>query len=222
MGLIAEYHVAYQHLPLVDVAAAVPQMSLQLEVGQPNQGGPPPFIVRVRGETVEQLEREFENAAFVREYSLINQDDATRYYQLVPAASMSEQLGEAVEQPAKLRSLASNKSIVKRIIITPDGWTQKRWFADRDEFIEYCEFWRENGTSFSLKRLSESDTDSDYGIGITNRQREALVAAYEMGYFDIPRTTNLTDVASALGISAPSLSERLRRAHVHLIESFIS
>lgn len=42
MGLIAEYQVSYQHLPLVDVAAAVPEIVLRLEVGQPNQAGPPP------------------------------------------------------------------------------------------------------------------------------------------------------------------------------------
>lgn len=101
---------------------------------------------------------------------------------------------------------------------------QKRWFADRDEFTEYCEFWRENGESFSLKRLSESPANDERppATRITDRQREAILTAYEMGYFDIPRTTNLTDVATTLGISAPSLSERLRRAHSHLIESVLS
>lgn len=224
MGLIAEYQVSYQHLPLVDVAAAVPEIVLRLEVGQPNQAGPPPFIIQAEGEAFEQLEHAFEDSAFVQEYSLINQGRLVRRYQLLPAASMSEQLGDVVEQPAKLRALASNKSIIDWITITPTGWVQKRWFADRDEFTEYCEFWRENGESFSLRRLSESPANDERtpATRITDRQREAVLTAYEMGYFDIPRTTNLTDVATALGISAPSLSERLRRAHSHLIESVLS
>lgn len=55
MGLIAEYQVSYQHLPLVDVAAAVPEIVLRLEVGQPNQAGPPhpPFIIQAEGEAFE-------------------------------------------------------------------------------------------------------------------------------------------------------------------------
>jgi predicted DNA binding protein len=224
MGLIAEYQVSCQHLPLVDVASAVPEMILRLEVGQPNQASPPPFIIQAEGEMFEQLEHAFENSAFVKEYSLINRDRLACRYQTLPAASMSEQLGEIVEQPAKLRALGSNKSIIDWITITPSGWVQKRWFADRDEFTEYCEFWRENGESFSLKRLSESPVNDgeDSATRMTDRQREALLTAYEMGYFKIPRDSNLSDVASTLGISAPSLSERLQRAHNHLIESFIS
>lgn len=223
MGLIAEYHVSYRHLPLVDVASAVPEMTLRLEVGQPNQAGPPPFIVRATGDAFESVERAFEKSEFVWEYSLINRQSALRQYKLLPAASMEEQLGETVEQPAKLRALASNKSIIEKITITPDGWIQKRWFADREEFTAYCEFWRENGESFSLQRLTDSTMDDEHSApSMTDRQREALFTAYEMGYFEIPRTTNLTDVATTLDISAPSLSERLRRAHAHLIESFAS
>jgi predicted DNA binding protein len=224
MGLIAEYHVSYQHLPLVDVASVVPEMTLRLAVGQPNQAGPPPFIVRATGEAFEPLERAFENTEFVQEYSLIDRERVSRQYQLFPAASMEEQLGEAVEQPAKLRSLATNRSIIERITVTHDGWTQKRWFADRDTLTEYCAFWRENGESFSIKCLSESSVNADENptMRMTDRQREALLTAYEMGYFEIPRTANQTDVATALGISEPSLSERLRRAQIHLMERFLA
>lgn len=219
MGLIAEYHVSYQHLPLVDVAAAVPKITLRVQVGQPNQAGLPPFIVRAIGEAFEPVERAFEDSGFVREYTLVNQAENSRKYQVLPAASMEEQLGETIEQPAKFRALASNKSIIERITITPDGWDQKRWFADRDEFIDYCAFWRENGESFSLHRLSESTPADENPVAkMTDQQQEALFTAYEMGYFEIPRTATLTEVASALGITAPSLSERLRRAQTQLIE----
>ena len=97
---------------------------------------------------------------------------------------MSEQLGETVEQPAKLRDLASNKSIIGNIIITTSGRVQKWWFADRDEFAEYCEFWRENGESFSLNRLSKSpaNEEGNPATRMTDRQREAVLTAYEMGY----------------------------------------
>ncbi|MDG5776024.1 helix-turn-helix domain-containing protein [Haloarculaceae archaeon H-GB2-1] len=43
-----------------------------------------------------------------------------------------------------------------------------------------------------------------------------------MGYFAIPRTASLDDVAAELGISASSLSERLRRAQTHLVETTVA
>ncbi|UPM42371.1 helix-turn-helix domain-containing protein [Halocatena salina] len=220
MGLIAEYQITYQQLPLTDVATAVPGMTIELTVGQPNQAGPPPFVVRATGGAFEELERAFEASAFVRSYSLIARGQTTRAYQLLPAASMEEQLGTTVSQPAQLRALSDNESIVERIAVTPEGWVQQRWFADRTAFREYCAFWRENAAAFSVHRLTESTLEEDRNEPprMTDRQREALHTAYEMGYFEIPRTATLTEVATALGISASSLSERLRRAQTRLIE----
>lgn len=217
MGFLAEYQISYQRLPLVDVATAVPEMTIQLDVGRPNQAGPPPFVVRATGNAFEALEGEFETAEFVQEFSLVAQEDPIRQYRLLPAIGMTEQL--AVDEPAKLRTLATVQSIIERITVTPDGWVQQRWFADREEFATYCAFWRETATSFSLHRLTEDDRAATPTRGMTDRQREALVTAHEKGYFEIPRTASIGEIAAELGISASSLSERLRRAQTHLIET---
>ena len=55
MGLLAEYELVFEHLPLVDVARAVPETTLTVEVGQPNHGGPPPFFVRAAGGSTDGL-----------------------------------------------------------------------------------------------------------------------------------------------------------------------
>jgi len=217
MGLLAEYQISYQRLPLVDIATAVPETTLHLSVGRPNQAGPPPFIVRATGNAFEALEGEFETAEFVQEFSLVAQEDSIRQYRLLPAKGMIEQL--AVDDPARLRTLATVQSIIERITVTPEGWIQQRWFADREEFTAYCAFWRETATSFSLHRLTEDDRAATPTRGLTDRQREALVTAHEKGYFEIPRTASLDEIAAELGISASSLSERLRRAQTHLVET---
>lgn len=54
--------------------------------------------------------------------------------------------------------------------------------------------------------------------GLTDSQREALLTAFEMGYFDIPRDVTANDVADELDISHQALSERFRRAHRRIIE----
>lgn len=217
MGLVAEYEVVFRHLPLVAVAAAVPEMTLQVDVGQPNQGGPPTFVVRATGGTVEALDGAFDDAEFVAEWSCIDHGTRRHRYRLIPAAGMDEQLGDHVDDLAELQALHANESVVEEITVTADGWIQQRWFADRDAFADYCDFWRRNADSFSLYRLTDAAADGD-DDGLTDRQREALATAYRMGYFDVPRTTTLQDVAAELDISAPSLSERLRRAQRRLVE----
>lgn len=49
-------------------------------------------------------------------------------------------------------------------------------------------------------------------LPLTQHQYEALQAAYEHGYFEIPRAITLEDLADTLDITHQSFSERLRRA----------
>lgn len=45
---------------------------------------------------------------------------------------------------------------------------------------------------------------------LTDTQREALVLAYERGYYESPRTVTLEEMAEELGITGQSLGSRLR------------
>ena len=60
------------------------------------------------------------------------------------------------------------------------------------------------------------------GDGLTDHQHEALRMAYELGHFDIPRQASLVEVGAELEISGSSVSERLRRAQVQLIEETVA
>lgn len=52
---------------------------------------------------------------------------------------------------------------------------------------------------------------------LTDDQREALRAAFEAGYYDVPRNVTMGDVSERLDISHQALSERFRRAHGKLV-----
>jgi len=52
---------------------------------------------------------------------------------------------------------------------------------------------------------------------LTPGQEEALRAAVEHGYYAVPRRASLRAIAQSLGVSASSLSERLRRAEARLV-----
>ncbi|MFC5973175.1 helix-turn-helix domain-containing protein [Halomarina salina] len=210
MGLLAEFHLSSDHLPLVPVATVVPETTLELDQGQPRSSGTPTLILRATGEDADALEAALDDSRFVGEYSRIGRDGATRQYQLRPAG----------EGPESLDELAVNRSVVERIVVVEDGWLERCRFADREEFAAYRAFCREHDIGFTLRRLHDDEAERP-SERMTDRQREALLTAYEMGYFDIPRTASMADVAESLGITAPSLSERLRRAYVHLVEDHL-
>ncbi|WP_363464378.1 helix-turn-helix domain-containing protein [Halogeometricum borinquense] len=220
MGLVAEFEIDCDALPLVEVAAAVPEAMIEVAI-QFNHGNRPPFIAHITHEDPDAIERAFESGAFAAEYTLVGRAGETHRYQILPAVGLEAQLGEQIDDLDGLRALATTDAIIERIRVTPSGWIQTGWFANTDEFDMFRRFWQQNA-GFSLRRLTHDGEPEEPGDGLTDPQREALRTAYEMGYFEIPRTASLDDVADELGITASSLSERLRRAQTHLIETTVA
>jgi hypothetical protein len=52
---------------------------------------------------------------------------------------------------------------------------------------------------------------------LTEKQREALIDAYKLGYYDIPRKINSDQLAEQLGIANSTLVEHLRKAERCLV-----
>ncbi|WP_159904437.1 histidine kinase N-terminal 7TM domain-containing protein [Salinirussus salinus] len=57
---------------------------------------------------------------------------------------------------------------------------------------------------------------------LTDRQREALEAAYRAGYFEWPRDSTAEEVAASLDIASPTLHGHLRKAENRLVETFFN
>lgn len=53
---------------------------------------------------------------------------------------------------------------------------------------------------------------------LTDRQSEVFMAAYELGYFEIPREASVEDVAAETGVTKSTASDTLRRAVRNLVE----
>lgn len=220
MGLVAEFEIQCEALPLVDIATTVSDATVHLDL-QFNHGKRPLFLVTVTCNSQTAVEDALSEAYDVAEWTLVGTAGDTRRYQVRPALSFEEQLGDAVADLAGLEALATTEAIIERIEVTPDGWRQRGWFADRDAFTQFSSFWQRNA-GFRLVRLTRDGEPEPPGEGLTDRQREALRVAYERGYFDIPRGASLDAVAAELGISASSVSERLRRAQTQLIQETVA
>lgn len=97
-------------------------------------------------------------------------------------------------------------------------WSLRVRFPDRGAVSRTYDRFTDDGVTVDVTRLQDVSMDAAENLGLTDEQYEALVAAIEHGYFQIPRRTSLQDLAAELGISHQALSERLRRAFATLVE----
>lgn len=89
---------------------------------------------------------------------------------------------------------------------------------------------REEFGSVRIRYLLQVDSDEEGADDIvpinrarlTDRQREVLETAFEMGYFEYPRSANATEVAEALGIGASTFAEHLAAAQRKLLEGLLT
>ncbi|MFC7045311.1 helix-turn-helix domain-containing protein [Halobacteriaceae archaeon GCM10025711] len=56
---------------------------------------------------------------------------------------------------------------------------------------------------------------------LSTRQRQVLVAAYDRGYYRIPRETTTAEIADAIGIDRRTAEEHLRRAENKFMDTLI-
>lgn len=119
---------------------------------------------------------------------------------------------------ATLYSITGGEIVVLEASGDHTGWSLRIRFSGREQLAQFQSFCEDNGIGFTLERLyreTQPMTGGQYGL--TDKQQEALVTAWDAGYFETPRNVMLADVAESLGITHQSLSQRLRRAHHELI-----
>ncbi|MGM0590036.1 MAG: helix-turn-helix domain-containing protein [Halobacteriota archaeon] len=80
---------------------------------------------------------------------------------------------------------------------------------------DFCE---DHGLAFDIESIRELDGEPAGRYGLTSDQYDALVTAFERGFFQVPREVTLEDLAGELDISHQALSERLRRGTDALVE----
>lgn len=75
-----------------------------------------------------------------------------------------------------------------------------------------------SGLEPGLHKLGNYEGDKHPLDDLTDRQFQVLETAYELGYYDIPRTVSTDDIASGLDLDASTVSEHLKRAERNLLK----
>jgi len=100
-----------------------------------------------------------------------------------------------------------------------DGWLFELRADRAEDLSTFQRYLAADGVAAELVRMHELDGDATSGrYNLTPEQREALMTAYDRGYYDVPRSITLADLAGEVDVSHQALSERLRRGHASLVE----
>ncbi|ELY67307.1 helix-turn-helix domain-containing protein [Natrinema versiforme] len=208
MGLIAEFQLNSPDLPLTDAVAAAPDVTLYIErilVVDPDRpvvlcrttGAAEGFAAALASDPTVETSRRIDERAEGAMYRIRLRDPPLPIYRKYIELGTTPLGG----------------------IVTVDGWWARARFPDREALAEYRAFCTDRGGTFKLEQLTRESSSDDPPFGLTSEQYEALVAAREAGYFEVPRAASTEDIGDRLGISAPSASERLRRGIDRLLEN---
>lgn len=87
----------------------------------------------------------------------------------------------------------------------------------QDAIVETLSHLEDAGATVGLETLRDYQARSGPLDALTDRQREVLDTARDLGYFDVPREATTADVAAALDLDGSTVTEHLQRAERNLV-----
>ena len=214
MSTIADFVVPLDEFVLSHTLRELPGIDVEVErVVSHLEDELTPYF-RVVGERVDGIESMLADDPTVADVRCLEKVDDERFYRAT--------WRENVETLAS--ALRESEATIMHANTIDDGDGGKAWelrmlFADREDlsaFHDRC------GDDLPLRLASVYDRSNPATYGefeITPDQRDTLVAALDAGYFDVPRSVTVEDLADRFGISSQAVSQRLRRGHANLIRN---
>lgn len=116
----------------------------------------------------------------------------------------------------------SGAHLIPPFELTPTNW-RISLLGTRPQLKRFLKELREMGVHYRVQSLRRSGPFSKSPLGVlTARQRDVLVTAYRLGYYDLPRKGNSAGVAKALKLGKSTTVEHLRKAEKRLLDRIIS
>jgi len=208
MATVMEFTSPAAEFPLGAVFESLPGVTVELERLIPHDTVIIPYFW-VRGAEIEDIEQSFGSPAGVTDIRLI---DSVENEYLMRANWEQEYVGI-------LSAISETNLTVLSGVGKSDGWRFEVRGDNREEISRFRTYCQDNDIPINITSVHALLPVSGPGYELTDPQREALLVAYNGGYFDSPRASSLDDIAAGLGITQQSLSARLRRGHRQLIQA---
>lgn len=214
MSLIAEFELS--NPILADLRRQFPELEYRIVDEFVSADGAPMLTAWAVGEesSLERLHGMIPDDATVVDASLLADLGTRRLYrlELTPEGAVGMTYPRAVEEGITFLDIrASNDSVHYRARI-----------PDRESFMTFRQLCADRDLDFKLRGLYRGESEERTTTRLTDRQREVLRAAFEAGYFAVPRQTTLESLATELDISDQALSATIRRGQANLLAETIA
>lgn len=200
MATEATFTVPSDQFPLGTVFNHLPEVTVRLERLIPGREGVVPYFW-VRGTEVADIESAFDDHPGMRNIQLVD--------------SVEDQYLLRVEWAPDHEDLLTILAETEVPLIKATG-TNKQWTFDirgdtRSDLADFHERCRELDIPVTLTKIHElTPIETETEAVLTDTQEEALVLAYERGYFESPREVTLEALGEELGISQQAAGSRIR------------
>ncbi|MFC7202156.1 helix-turn-helix domain-containing protein [Haloferax namakaokahaiae] len=185
----------------------LPQIHVELERIVPLQDSIIPLFWTSNGKRNEVISI-LEQSPLTEEVRYLTEDGKRQLFEVRWSADVNGLIQSMVETNARL---LEGESI-------GEGWDFRLQFPSHDELKRFRDSCTEKEIPIILRRIYNPHFPTE-GNAMTAEQHEAILTAYERGYFDVPRGTSLSELAGVYGISDSAYSQRLRRGISSLIYS---
>lgn len=212
MATEATFTIPSDQFPLGTVFKQLPGVTVELERIIPAQDVVIPYFW-VRGVDVDNIEDAFLDHQGVENIRLV--DSVADEYLL--------RVEWALEYDGVLSTLMGTGIPLIKAVGTNEQWTFDIRGDDRRDIAAFQERCRELDIPITLTKLQAlTAIDSKVETALTDTQKEALVLAYERGYFNTPRDVTMANLGDELGISQQAVASRLRRGINSIIGSTLA
>lgn len=207
MSLFGEFHVPSEALALHETLTEIPELTLEIERVVATEDTLTPYFW-VTDVDLDAFESAAEADPTVEDVKRLDEFEQATLYR----AEWTDNIATIVYAYLEIGGT----------ILEATGqngqWELRIRFDDHEKLDQFRNYCNENDIPFRLERLHKlSHPRSGGQYGLTPKQHEALLTAWELGYFDPAQHVTLDDVADELQITQQSLSQRLQRAHQTLV-----
>jgi len=208
----ATFTIPADQFPLGTVFAQLPNVTVQLERLIPAREVVIPYFW-VRGTEVSDIESKFTEHPGVKAIRVI--DSVADEYLL--------RVEWALDYNDVLTILAETEVPLLEATGTSQQWTFEVRGDNRSDIAVFQRRCRDRDIPITLtevRALTPVETATE--AVLTDTQQEALVLAYERGYFESPREVTLEELGKELGISQQAVGSRLQGGLKHVLGSTLS
>ncbi|MDL5363084.1 bacterio-opsin activator domain-containing protein [Halalkalicoccus sp. NIPERK01] len=209
MVAIIEFELSAENFALEETLRALPGVHIEIErvvADDPTRITP---YVWVQTDDFDALEAAFEKDPTVESMTLLSETDEERSYQMVWTGSVD----------LIIRLLTDHEGTIITATGSDEKWHLRAVFPDRKSLSQAHDSAKNVGLQFDVQSIYGTDDTRHVKYGLTEKQRDTIVAAFEAGYFEVPRDVSLSEFAAQQNLSHQAISEQLRRATSHLVES---